>query len=123
MGSVELAIISGILAYLGLSAVRIALAASTLRRSEVVAASDEFGPEPITVLQTVRSGDPQLAGVLAENLANHPRARFLWLVDADDPAARQITADLSAAQGNAEVILTPPLPPGLNPKVFKLALA
>jgi len=123
MGSVELAIISGTLAYLGLSAVRIALAASTLRRSEVVAASDEFGPEPITVLQTVRSGDPQLAGVLAENLANHPRARFLWLVDADDPAARQITADLSAAQGNAEVILTPPLPAGFNPKVFKLALA
>lgn len=125
MGSLWLAVVSGTLVYLGLSAVRIALAAGILHRPGPVAASEEFASELITVLQTVRSGDPQLADVLAENLTSHPMARFLWLVDADDPMARQITAELSAtaAAVNAEVILSPPLPPGTNPKVFKLALA
>ena len=82
-------------------------------------------PSRSRCLQTVRSGDPLLAGVLAENVANHPGERFLWLVDEDDLEARRITAGLSATAeaANAAVILIPPLPPGTNPKVFKLALA
>jgi ceramide glucosyltransferase len=125
MGSVWLAVVIGTIAYLGLSATRIALAAAILRCPEPASAPDDLVGEQVTVLQTVRSGDPQLADVLAENVANHPGARFLWLVDEDDPEARRLTTGLceSALAVNAEVILTPPLPPGTNPKVFKLALA
>jgi ceramide glucosyltransferase len=87
-----------------------------------VTAPDEVAAEPVTVLQAIRSGDPLLASQLRENLANHPGVRFLWLVDTDDPEGRRITAELSAGTG-ATVMLMPPLPEGLNPKVFKLARA
>jgi ceramide glucosyltransferase len=109
--------------YLLLSALRVALATAYLRRPGPVAAPAEVAAEPITVLQAVRSGDPLLASQLRENLVNHPGVRFLWLVDADDPEGRRITADLSAAGTGAEVMLMPPLPAGANPKVFKLARA
>jgi ceramide glucosyltransferase len=122
MGGIWLAVVTGTAVYLGLTAVRIALASAILRRPEPAAPPDDLAAVPVTVVQPIRSGDPQLGDVLSENLANHPDARFLWLVDEDDPEAQEITGRLSGPD-NAEVILMPPLPPGTNPKVFKLALA
>jgi ceramide glucosyltransferase len=122
VAALSLAVEAGTVLYLLLSALRVALAAAYLRRPEPVAAPGELAAEPITVLQAVRSGDPLLASQLRENLVNHPGTRFLWLVDADDPEARRITAELPAGAG-AAVMLMPPLPEGSNPKVFKLARA
>jgi ceramide glucosyltransferase len=119
----SLAVAVGTAVYLLLSALRVALAIACLRRPGPMVAPAGVAAEPITVLQAVRSGDPLLASQLRENLVNHPGARFLWLVDADDPEGRQVTAELSAAGAGAAVMLMPPLPAGANPKVFKLARA
>ncbi|MES1242788.1 MAG: glycosyltransferase [Acidobacteriota bacterium] len=81
---------------------------------------DGFDEGRVTVMQAILSGDPTLGRNLEENLRHHPRARFLWLVDEDDPAGRELADRLAA--GRAEVLLAPPPPPGRNPKVFKLAL-
>lgn len=74
------------------------------------------------MLQPILSGDPALPRVLAENLANQPSARFIWLVDADDPEGLRITAELADGNPRVEVLHCPPCPPLTNPKVFKLAL-
>lgn len=105
-----------------LTAVRIALAVRPLSRARQLAAEPPgAAATPITVMQPILSGDPGLAALLAENLANQPAARFLWLVDEDDAEGRRIAAEL-APHGNVEVLLAPPVPQGKNPKVFKLAL-
>lgn len=115
---------------LTLTAVRAALAVVALRSAGTPAADDGAParggapPAPVTVLQAIRSGDPLLPALLAENLANHPDARFVWLVDADDPPGREAAERASLGAGDrVDVVVTPPLPPGRNPKVFKLALA
>lgn len=74
------------------------------------------------MLQPILSGDPALPRVLAENLANQPSARFIWLVDADDPEGLRITTELADGNPRVEVLHCPPCPPLTNPKVFKLAL-
>ncbi|MGB7964018.1 MAG: glycosyltransferase [Propionicimonas sp.] len=80
-------------------------------------------PSDVTVMQPILSGDPLLPLLLAENLAHHPTTRFLWLVDADDVEGRRITAALArSSSGQVQVLLTPSVPAGLNPKVFKLVL-
>ena len=75
-------------------------------------------------MQPILSGDPLLPLLLAENLAHHPTTRFLWLVDADDAEGRRVTAELAGGRrpGQVTVLLTPPVPPGVNPKVSKLVL-
>jgi ceramide glucosyltransferase len=85
-------------------------------------------PEPVpgprvTVLQPILSGDPWLAKQLLANLANHPHARFRWLLDAADAEGRRIAGELAAAAvpGQVEVRLFDPAPAGVNPKVYKLA--
>lgn len=79
----------------------------------------------VTILQPILGGDPRLAATLATNLAALPRARFLWLLDADDragqAAARQALAACPAAA--VELVKCPPPPAGVNPKLHKLALA
>lgn len=117
-----------------LTAVRAALAWRVLRTG-ALRADDGARPGPapdlagVTVLQAIRSGDPLLPLLLAENLATTPEARFLWLVDADDAAGQDAAARaLRAARASGrtpdlEVLLAPPLPQGRNPKVYKLALA
>ncbi len=105
-----------------LTAVRVGLALRVWRSQPDTGRLDEDG-EPVTVLQPILSGDPGLSRLLAENLANHPKARFLWLVDEDDAEGRHIAATLAASAGaHVEVLLAPPVPQGKNPKVFKLAL-
>lgn len=103
-----------------LTAVRITLAARALGCSDPPATQSGDSGESITVLQPILSGDPSLAALLAENVANQPDARFLWLIDEDDAPGRRIAAEL--ASSTVEVLLAPPVPQGQNPKVWKLAL-
>lgn len=77
----------------------------------------------VTVLQAIRSGDPLMPGHLRENLDHQPGARFVWLVDEDDPAGRDAAeAAARGAEHRVQVVVVPPLPAGRNPKVFKLVL-
>ena len=84
-------------------------------------------PQPIdagdrVILQPILSGDPDLEPALAANLAGNPRARFVWLVDDDDPLGREIADRLasSAPGGRVEVLVGPPPANGENPKLAKL---
>jgi ceramide glucosyltransferase len=105
-----------------LTALRAGLALRFLARDRRAnrSAAEGFDEGRVTVMQAILGGDPTLGRNLEENLRHHPRARFLWLVDEDDPVARELAGRLSA--GRAEVLLAPPPPQGRNPKVFKLAL-
>lgn len=120
--------------------VRVGLAAAALRGSRPAGGSGVHGRaghevaghdvarhdaarHDVTVLQAIRSGDPLMPGHLRENLAHQPGARFVWLVDEDDPAGRA-AARVAArgAEDRVQVVVVPPLPAGRNPKVFKLVL-
>jgi len=113
-------------AYTVLSGVRIGLSVRNWRRVEQVSTrstAEAGSTEQVTVLQPILAGDPELPRLLGDNVAGHPDARFLWLVDADDTAGRAICERLAAAHADRiEVLLCPPCPPRTNPKVFKLAL-
>lgn len=106
------------LAYATAMALRIGIAWRWLTQHDAIGTGDEAS---VTVLIPVLSGDPALEGCLAANLANAPDARFVLLIDDDDPVAQAIAADLDAA--NARVEIGPPPAPGENPKVAKLARA
>lgn len=104
-----------------LTATRIRLAVAHLRAPVRTASQVPAGA--VTVLQAIRSGDPLLAGMLAENVANLPGARIVWLVDEDDDVALAVTRHLAARTAErVEVLVTPPHVTGNNPKVAKLAL-
>lgn len=119
--------------FVALTAVRVGLAAVALRAEasapvraagSTVHTARAQGRGVVTVLQAIRSGDPLMPGMLAENLAHSPHAHFVWLVDADDPTALAVTERLAAtAPGRVDVVVTPPLVPGHNPKVAKFAAA
>ena len=82
------------------------------------------GPEPdVVVLQPILSGDPYLAEQLAANLANHPRARFRWLVDEGDDDGQRIARELAEGRERVEVRTYESAPDSANPKVYKLARA
>lgn len=121
------AVLAGLSAlYLLVVLVRVWLAGAVLRRSAPRHPADVRGTP--TVLQAIRSGDPLMPGLLRENLANNPGVHFVWLVDEDDPAgqraAESVAAELATdgRTGRVEIVVTPPLPPRRNPKVFKLVL-
>jgi ceramide glucosyltransferase len=75
----------------------------------------------VTVLQPILSGDPGLEPNLLANLDRNPNARFLWLIDDDDPAAQRIAQRSTAA--NLTVLSGPGPVRGENPKLAKLARA
>lgn len=82
------------------------------------------GPEPdVVVLQPILSGDPFLAEQLAANLANHPTARFRWLVDEGDDEGRRVAKGLAEGVERVEVRMYEKAPASVNPKVYKLARA
>ena len=119
-------------AYAGSVALRLWLARGALLedppirmpRNDSPGGSTAPAREPaVTVLQPILAGDPLLAGLLAENADGHPDARFRWLVDEDDPVGQQICRGLAEGRAHVEVVLFPPVEPGANPKVFKLARA
>lgn len=82
------------------------------------------GHESVTVLQPVLGGDPLLGVLLEANLHNTPAdARFVWLIDEVDQAGRDAAGPIAqdpAFQDRVEIILCPPCPAGINPKLFKL---
>ena len=89
--------------------------------------------DAVTLVQPILSGDPHLGDTLRAN-ATLPTAlniRWKWLVDADDLPGRKLTDDLLAelaltvpeARRRVERVLTPPAPPRVNPKTYKLRLA
>jgi len=106
-----------LLAWLALTALRIGLALRFLVRDLKEGAP---GDDRVTVMQPILSGDPSLGRNLEENLRHNPDARFLWLIDEDDAAARELASRWQSER--VEVLFAPPPPQGRNPKVFKLAL-
>lgn len=78
-----------------------------------------------TVLQAILSGDPSLEATLERNLHTLGAHRFLWLVDEADLEGRRVTERLCARHPllSIEILLCPPCPEGVNPKLFKLARA
>lgn len=109
-------------ACLALLAAKAFLALYVARREERVPPSTGAG---VAIAQPILAGDPQLAMVLAANLRELPAARFLWLVDEDDPEAQAVCRGLAASHPAAriEVLVCPPPPEGINPKLWKLDLA
>lgn len=112
---------------LGLS---VAYAASTLVRAGLarrrLRAEPVETPAPVgrvSILQPILSGDPGLPAMLAENLHNHPDADLTWLVDTDDAEGMRLASQVAAGAPHVRVRVCPPAPSGVNPKVFKLALA
>lgn len=110
------------LAYLALLAVKALLAGGVARRETPQPPSDGAG---VAIAQPILSGDPRLGEVLAANLRELPAARFLWLVDEDDPAAQAVCRELVERHPGRriEVHVLPPPPDGQNPKLWKLELA
>jgi len=79
----------------------------------------------VTIVQAILSGDRTLATTLEANLATVGAAAFVWLVDNDDKEAQAIAGQLMAVHPavDLQVVVCPPPPDGINPKVFKLELA
>lgn len=75
----------------------------------------------ITVLIPVRSGDPLLPATLARSARTLAPARVLLLADVDDPAGVAAAEAARVAGPHVEVRRCEPPPPGVNPKVHKLA--
>src|ERR1017187_5699916 len=79
----------------------------------------------VVIAQPILSGDPRLSDTLEDNLRALPSAQFVWIVDADDPAARTICQTLIDRHPDARIdlLIAPPPPEGYNPKLFKLERA
>ncbi len=75
----------------------------------------------VTVLQPILSGDPALAATLAHGPDQPGSARFVWLVDEDDPEGQAVAATLAASRPNVAVVVGRPPRDGENPKTLKLA--
>ena len=79
----------------------------------------------VTVMQPILGGDPFLGEALQINLRNAAVGTlFLWLVDENDVPGREVTEPIALTQPDRiRLILCPPCPPGINPKLFKLNIA
>jgi ceramide glucosyltransferase len=83
-------------------------------------------PEPrlISILQPILSGDPTLATCLEANLQIKTRypIEFWYLLDTTDLEAQRICRNLEARYPEriAGILLLPPAPEGISPKMFKL---
>lgn len=74
----------------------------------------------VTVLQPILSGDPALAATVAHGPDQAGAARFVWLVDEDDPEGRAVAAALAAGRPHVAVVAGRPPQDGENPKTLKL---
>lgn len=76
----------------------------------------------LTVAQAILSGDPGLEEMLESNLESLRGQHFLWLCDEGDGEALRIVKVLMERHPGERValLLCPPCPAGVNPKVFKL---
>jgi ceramide glucosyltransferase len=107
-------------AYLGLLLVKTGLALLYARRNPDPARRERASE--VTVLQAILSGDPGLEQALADNVAQLPEAEFLWLVDEDDGEGRVIAERVRHRfpASSVRVLLFPPPPESVSPKLFKL---
>ena len=86
----------------------------------------DAGPEPklVSILQPVMGGDPNLTACLEESLRMQTRypVEFWYLLDAGDTQAEQTCRGLEARYPKrvAGLLLLPPPPEGVSPKMFKL---
>lgn len=86
------------------------------------------GQEPrlVSILQPIMGGDPMLAACLEENLQMKTRypVEFWYLLDSGDNDAEKICRDLEARYPHrvSGILLLPPSPEGVSPKMFKLAI-
>jgi ceramide glucosyltransferase len=100
--------------YLALTAVRFGLA---LRYARLQRRVLREGPlTSVTVLQPILSGDPDMEGSLRANVQENHDARFIWLVDDDDPAG----IDIGTRLARPNVVIGPGPLDGENPKLAKL---
>ena len=120
MQSLILALAGAYLALLGAKLYGTARTMRSLRRPV-----SDIAPNTVTLLTPVLSGDPDLRGVLDDNVHALADQRFFWLVDVDDTEGQRVARAVQAAHpGRAiTVIDCQPAPPGVNPKTFKLDLA
>ena len=110
-------------AYLALLLARTALAHREASRQEAAHRTATNTPTVrVAVLQPILSGDPALGTVLARALDALPNARFVWLLDEDDPDGVRIASGLVASRPERRIerVVLPPAPPGTNPKTVKL---
>lgn len=80
--------------------------------------------QDITLLQPILSGDITLEYNLRTNLQLHPQAHFIWLIDKSDIQALRIANNIlkEHPRNQCDIIETPEVSNGLNPKTFKLAI-
>ena len=116
-------IFSGV--YVAQLGVKVLLAERYGRRVRAVGAASETDGGGVTIVQPILGGDPRLAETLTVNLRTLRGARFLWLVDEDDPDGAMVCERLVAENSAIAVTLLrcPPHRQGENPKAHKLALA
>ncbi|MBB3833839.1 ceramide glucosyltransferase [Xanthomonas arboricola] len=110
-------------AYLGLLLIKSAAALRVMRGAHPGLAGGIAATQAeVAVLQPILGGDAHLREVLASNLRALPRARFVWLLDADDIAGNTVADALIARFPQVRIarMLVPPAPPGINPKAWKL---
>lgn len=112
-------------AYLGQLGLKVALAQRYARRVTATLAQADAEAAAVTILQPLLSGDPALADTLAANLSALPAAKFIWLTDEDDPAGDEIARAVADRFPGVwvKIVRCAPVPPRVNPKAHKLALA
>ena len=80
--------------------------------------------QTVSILQPILSGDPGLWRCLALNLGRKTAfaTEFLWLVDENDPSGTNGCRALIEQHptANVRLLIYPPPPDGVNPKMFKL---
>lgn len=87
--------------------------------------ADYASEKSVTVLQAVMGGDPELKSVLSRNVKENGNARFIWLLDENDPEAAEAADSIQKENPDAQILnlICPPCPDGINPKLFKLNFA
>jgi ceramide glucosyltransferase len=110
-------------AYLALLAGKGVAALRGARRAPAAREPSSAELHTVLVAQPVLSGDPGLAAALADNARELAGASFCWLVDEDDPEGQRVCSSLAADFARVDVVLCPPVPDGVNPKLWKLQVA
>ena len=105
--------------YLALQAGKAAVTLRAASRAPAATAPTDEAIAKVVVVQPILSGDPGLEDALRDNLLSLDGARFCWLVDEDDAEAQRVV-DRIGAVDRVEVVLCPPAPDGVNPKLAKL---
>ena len=111
-------LVIGALSYAALHAVRLSLAWRYLRRERVSPPPDT--PRPVTVIQPILSGDPDLEGSLAANLRAAPLATFVWVLDEDDAEGLRVAHRLAGSRAGVRIEALRAPRDGENPKMLKL---